>query len=223
MIPGSYSFLRDLMNCPQKAFRKFIKRDLPKEDTPELRDGIIAHEILAGYINGKSTRLPVELEAHAKPLIAQGARAEVKMGMTKDVQASDFWGDPWFRGVADVLVIDPPAAVILDWKTGKPREDDRELKCLSMLVKANYPDINRVYGAYVWLKEGRMGTWRDLTDVNQTYHGTVAAMEDAKRYEREDEWPVKPNALCSWCPVVDCRFNSNPRLDKIAQPAMIAK
>lgn len=218
---GSYSFLRDLANCPQKAYRRFIKRDLPKEDSPELREGITIHKLLENYINsGGTTRLPVELEVHVKPVLhsgfvaRQGVRAEVVLGMTKDVRSSDFWGDPWFRGKADVLILDPPNAVILDWKTGKVQEDDRELKCLSMLARANYPEVNRVFGAYVWLKEGRMGVWRDLTDVDRTYHGTVAAMEEAERYEREDEWPVKPNPLCGWCPVSDCRFNSNPRLTR---------
>src|SRR5208337_5068466 len=63
---ASYSFLRDLENCPHKAYRKYLVRDLPKEDSPELREGIITHKLFEDYINGASGRLPVELESHAK-------------------------------------------------------------------------------------------------------------------------------------------------------------
>ena len=223
----SFTFLNDLANCPFKAWRKHVKKDLPPEpESPAkaereraMRDGITTHKLLEDYINGpRLRRLPVELEAHAKPLVEQGARAEVKLGMTREMGPASFnRGDPWGRGKLDVLIMYPPAAVIFDWKTGKVREDDRELKIQSMLLRANHPEITRVSGAYVWLKEGRMGVWRDLTDINRTYHGTVASMAEAESYG--DNWPCKPNALCSYCPVLDCRFNS---VDKYAQSAMAA-
>ena len=175
-----------------------------------MREGITTHKILEDFINGVSARLPVELDAHAAPLKRSGARAEVKLGMTEDFRPAEFFGAPWGRGKADVLILDPPQAMIVDWKTGKVREDDRELRQLALLVRANYPEVNRITGCYVWLKEGRAGPLYDLTDVNRTYHGTVASMAEAASYG--DDWPTKPNALCSWCPVADCRFNSNPRI-----------
>lgn len=207
MIPGSYSFLRDLDNCPHKAYRRFIKRDLPKEDTPELRHGNAVHDGLAAYINGKGPplALPEAMAGLAAPLRDQGARAEVAMGMTKEMLAADYWkGDPWFRGKTDVLMLKPPQAMLVDWKTGKPREDKRELQCQALLVRANYPEISRITGMYVWLKEDRLGELHDLTDLDRAYHGTVAAMDQAAAYDRQGDWPKTPNALCGWCNVVDC-------------------
>ena len=210
----SFSFLRDMANCPHKAYRKYVSRDLPKEDTPELREGIITHKLLEDYISSKGkTRLPVELEMHAKPLVNVGAVAEIKLGMTEDMRRAQFFGrgadEPWGRGKADVVVLNPPTAVIFDWKTGRVREDDRELRCLSLLLRANYPTINRVIGHYVWLKTGKLGTAHDVTDVNQTYHGIVASMAGVEaRVMQDAKWEPTPNPLCSWCPVADCRFNS---------------
>ena len=41
MIPWSFTFLNDMGNCPHKAYRKFVARDLPKEEMPEaMRYGI---------------------------------------------------------------------------------------------------------------------------------------------------------------------------------------
>jgi PD-(D/E)XK nuclease superfamily len=205
----SYSFLRDFRNCPQKAFRKYVRRDLPPEDSPALREGIAVHQALEDHIN-KGAPAPPHLEPHTRPLIAKGARAEVKLGMTKDRTPAGFWDDPWGRGKVDVLLIDPPAAFIVDWKTGKVREDPHELLVQAMLVKANHPGVSRVSGCFTWLKEGRMGKIHDLTDIDRTYHDTVDVMAEAESYG--EDWPVKPNALCAWCPVADCRFNANPRL-----------
>ena len=150
MIPWSYSFLHHFANCPQKAYRKYIKKDLPKEDSPELREGITTHKLLEAYLkSGGATRLPVNLLPHARPLVRAGLHAEHMMGMTVDQGPAKFFGEPWGRGKADVLILDPPTAMIIDWKTGKPREDDRELRQLALLVRANYPDISRVMGCYV--------------------------------------------------------------------------
>ena len=209
MIPGSYTFLNDLGNCPHKAYRKFIRRDLPREDSPALREGIETHKVLEDHINSKgAVPVPSHLTAFTGPLLgALGMRAEVKLGMAKDMSPEGFFGDPWLRGKVDVLKVEPPIAFIIDWKTGKVREDPRELHIQAMLVRANYPDVNRISGCYVWLKEGRIGTMYDLTDINRVYHGTVASMDEAQGYEDKGEWPKKPNPLCGYCPVKDCQHN----------------
>ena len=216
--PWSYSFLNDLANCPFKAYRKYVKRDLPKETSPELEEGIRVHKLFEDRINNKvwSDGVPAGWETFVTPLITQRAMAEKKLGMTQDLRSAPFWDDrgtgeqPWGRGKADVLIINPPAAFIVDWKTGKVREDDRELRQLALLVRANYPEVARISGCYVWLKEGRMGVVYDLSDVNRTYHGTVASMAQAQAYQDAGDWPKIKNPLCSYCPVTDCE-NWRPR------------
>ena len=214
MIPWSYSFLNDLANCPHKAFSKYVKRDLPRETSPELEEGIRVHKVAEDLINGREISDPTAraLEPYVFALIQQGAKAEVKLGMTEDFHPAEFFSKDglWGRGKADVLIVNPPAAFIVDWKTGKVREDDRELRQLALLVLANYPEVTRISGCYVWLKEGRMGVVYDLSDVNRTYHGTVAQMARARSYAEANDWPKIENPLCSYCPVTDCE-NWRPR------------
>jgi hypothetical protein len=223
LIPWSYSFLNDLSNCPHKAMRKYVKRDLPKETSPELEEGIRVHKLFENTINGPkdaSWDLPPKWWDFVKPLVGPQTMAEVKLGMTREMNRAPFWDDrrtgeqPWGRGKADVLILKPPAAFIVDWKTGKVREDDRELRQLALLVRANYPEVTRISGCYVWLKEGRMGVVYDLSDVNRTYHGTVASMAQAQGYADANDWPKTPNPLCGFCPVKDCQFNYDARVNK---------
>jgi len=226
MIPLSFSFLNDFTNCAHKAYRRYIKRDLPRQpETAAQREGNTTHKLLEAYINGAldgAPRLPVSLEPFALPFKQLKAKAELKLGMTEDFQPAPFngWGacGTWFRGKLDAVVIEPPVAFLVDWKTSKVREDDTELRCQALLLLANYPEVNRISGSYVWLKEGRMGkVYDDLADVDRTYHSIKAAIREAEDYELLGEWPCKPNALCSWCPVHDCRFNSNPSLVLVAK------
>src|SRR5271165_5876488 len=126
MIPASFSFLRDLANCPHKAYRRYLTRDLPFVETPELKEGKRVHKLLEDYLNSHGKlRLPVALETLAKPLADLGARAEMSLGMDVDRGPVGFWASPWARGKIDAAIIRPSDtgdfAFIADWKTGKVR------------------------------------------------------------------------------------------------------
>lgn len=207
--PWTHTMLSDLGNCMWKGYRARIKKDLPKEEKSQEQNlGIHVHKAFETAINQRKVETLPEMYRHlAAPMIAMGALAEVKMGCNDDGSGADFWGSPWGRGVADVLIIDrrQSLAVLFDWKTGKVREDDRELRAQSYLVKANY-DVEHVQGAYVWLVENRMGTMYDLSDTTRWENGTRALL--AKTQEAVDSGviPKQPNPLCNWCPVKDCEY-----------------
>ena len=209
MIPSSYSFIRELTNCPHKAYRKFITRDLPKEDTDALREGERVHKMMEEAINNKRplTAVPQRHWSFVTPLSKEGAQAEVKYGMTIDRQPADYWANPWFRGKVDVQVIHGDTAFVLDWKTGQRiSEDPRELNCQAMLIQANHPHIQHFTGCYVWLAYNKVGTMHTL-NPERCYYGTVAAMKGALLHESDNYWPKRENPLCPYCPVKDCEFN----------------
>ena len=210
--PWNHTMLSDLGNCMWKGYRARIKKDLPKEEkTPEQNLGIHVHKAFETAINQRSVdTLPEQFRPLAAPMVAQGALAEVKMGCNEDGSGAEFFGNPWGRGVADVLILDrrQSLAVLFDWKTGKVREDDRELRAQSYLVKANY-DVQHVRGAYVWLVENRLGTMYDLSDTTRWENGTRALLAKAQEASESGHWPKNPNPLCGWCPVKDCEHNRN--------------
>src|SRR5579859_2038601 len=209
VIPWSYSFLNDFTNCRRKAWHKFIARDLPKEDTPALSEGIRIHRELEHYLNGRAHTMPAppQYVQLAAPMAARGAIAEVALGMTADRGGASFWRAPWGRGKLDVLIRDGSTAVIFDWKTGKEREDPRELFCQSLLLQANYPEVTKVTGAYVWLAQAKLGQVYDLTDVDRSYNANVAIMHEVAELPPEEEWEPTPNPLCGWCPCKGCEYN----------------
>jgi hypothetical protein len=96
-------------------------------------------------------------------------------------------------------------AVLLDWKTGKVREDPFELEVQAVLFQAHEPIVEHLYGQYVWLREGRRGKLHDVSDTKRTW-ARIQALANEIENSRYDK---TPGPLCNWCPVKDCEHNKS--------------
>ena len=207
--PWSYTMLQDLSNCLWKGYRKYVAKDLPKEQkSPEQELGIKVHQAFETAINKRNvSSLPEAYRHLAEPMIARAARAEVKMAVNELGDPVGYWDRPWGRGATDVQIIEPPVAILFDWKTGKVKEDPRELMAHSYLLQRSMPGVRKVYGAYVWLVEDRLGETHDLTNTDRWLAGTGATLAKAQEALDSGVWPKSPNPLCGYCPVKDCEHN----------------
>lgn len=208
--PWSYTFLRDLENCEHKAFRRFIARDIPYVETPESKAGIEAHKALADRLthgvalSGALARF----EPYAASVASHGPKVEWKLGMTEDAKPCSFFADDvWGRTVIDIAMIHNDVALLIDWKTGKVREDPGELEIQSLVLKCHMPNLQKITGRYVWLNANKVGPKHDLTDWAVTLAGIRNQVEKIRHNMRFGAWQKNENALCGWCPVKDCEFN----------------
>ena len=221
---GSYTLYNNFENCPHKAWHMYVLKDLPRVETPEMKWGNDVHSALEHRI-GKGTPLPDNMTA-AEPLAAKLAslpddfplRVEYKLGMKADGTACDFFATAvWFRGKVDVAIRVPEmkAAWIIDWKTGKPREEPFELETNALLLKVAHPDIETVVGEYFWMKEGRAGHRYTLNQWGNTF-GRLQTLRTEMEvlHERGEPWPKRKNPLCGWCPVVSCEHNTSEKRRK---------
>ena len=207
--PWSHTMLQDLSNCAWKGYRKYVAKDLPREEKSQQQLlGIEVHQAFDAAIKARdAASLPPAHQPLAAPMIAARARSEVKYGVLESGKPAEFFGKPWGRGVVDVIIHNGSTVVLFDWKTGKVREDARELMAQSFLVKANAPGVTRVIGAYVWLAENRLGEMHDLTNTDRWLAGTRSTLCMAQEALESGVWPKQPNPLCGWCPVKDCEHN----------------
>src|SRR5579871_2955874 len=112
----SYSFYNDFDNCPHKAWRKYIKRDLPYEEKSEAQHrGTRMHVAMENAI-GKDMLLPDEWKS-AQTLVnliknfsdIYHVRVEYKLAMTMDGPCAYDAQAAWFRGKLDFAVFDRDA------------------------------------------------------------------------------------------------------------------
>jgi hypothetical protein len=215
----SYSLLNTWAICPHQCYRRYIKKDLPYVETPEMAYGNVVHKAMEQRLRG--TPLPDNLQKH-EPLVIPienvtkiaplKIEPELKLGMRHDGKSCGFFDDSVFlRGVLDVPIVGRQAAALIDWKTGKPREDPYELEIGALLLQARYTNVKIIIGRYVWLKENRLGEEHDVSDTDRTWRSvrtTVGQISDAVQ---TGDFPKTKGPLCKWCNCFDCENNTNPK------------
>lgn len=210
----SYTFLHTYESiCPYQAYRRFIVRDIPFSETEAMKRGIDGHTAMEYRVGGKP--LPREMQAYepfVAPFDGRGAKAEVKLGVTADRQACDFFDkDVWGRGKADVIVTQATTAYLGDWKFGKSTYESRfELDVQAVLLKAKMPNLQRIVGQYHWLSENRSGELYDLSDTDKAWQKIRDIMYKVEQDKLADNFEKRKGPLCRFCTVGNCENNKNP-------------
>jgi hypothetical protein len=123
-IPAwSFSSLKTFTTCPKKFYHTKVLKDVKEPEGEQALYGKLVHEVAELYIrDGKE--IP-EKFAFIKPALdsllkIQGEKlCEFKMALTEKLEPCDFFDpDCWFRGVADLLIIDREKAEarVIDYK-----------------------------------------------------------------------------------------------------------
>ena len=207
---GTFTILSSYKNCPHQMFRRYIVKDQPYIETPEMKFGNDVHTAFERRI-GSRTPLPDTMrqwECFATPFDAHIAQVEQKLGITAEGRATGFFdNNVWFRGKNDVTLINGTTAYLLDFKTGKSGyEDPFELATNAMLLHAKKPELTKIVGSYCWLKENRMGQLYDVSSTLETWNEVCRLMGEilAKRAQDAAAFEKIKSGLCGWCSVSDC-------------------
>ena len=192
--------------CPHQAYRRFIKRDIPFFETPQMKRGNDVHSALEHRV-AAGRPLPPDMQQYepiAAPLAARSAKAEEWVGVNSDFTPADSRQANYGRGKIDVHIAQGQSAYLLDYKTGKTREESFELEIQAVFLKAKYPDLKVIVGQYAWLAEVRLGKVHDVSDTQAKWMRIGAIVARMKADKQGGEFAKRPSGLCGWCPVKDC-------------------
>lgn len=206
----SYTMLHTYENiCPHQAYRRFIKKDIPFQETDAMRKGNEAHSALEYRLSGGKPLPPhmQQYEPIVAPLADRGAKAEEWVGINRDGKFCDSRTADFGRGKIDVNLVRGEVAYLLDYKTGKVREEPFELEVQAVFLKARHPELKVIKARYAWLAEVRLGKLHDVSDTAATWSriGYITAKIAADRWT--GEFTKRRSGLCGWCPVKDCEHN----------------
>ena len=188
--------------------RRYIVKDQPYVESPEMKWGNEVHSAFE-YRVGSSKPLPDSMrqwEHFAQPFDGQFAKVEQKLGISAEGKCVGYWdGSVWFRGKADLAIIRGETAYINDWNTGKSSyEDPFELETNAVLIHAKYPQLKKIVGSYIWLKENRVSQMYDLSDTRSTWNEICRLMHEILVKKLSGVFEKKKSGLCGWCSVEDC-------------------
>lgn len=207
----TYTMLNTYLVCPHQMYRRYVLKDQLFVETPEMKWGTEVHTAMEYRMGGKPLPANMQQWEHiAAPIAARKPRTEQQLAISSEGKPIDYLAKQgvFFRGKNDITLFHTSAssALLLDWKTGKKREDPFELATNAMLVHAHSPHLDTIKGRYVWLKENALGAEHDVSDTRSTWAKVNNLAEEIRDCQSENQWPKKQGPLCGWCNVADCEF-----------------
>jgi hypothetical protein len=208
VVPWSYSSLTAYETCPRRFYLTRIVKQVTEPQTEATLWGNEVHKALELAIKN-ATPLEPRFVAYA-PIIdklraAPGQKQpEQKFGLTASFKPTSFFAkDVWFRGVLDLTILQPEKAVVLDYKTGKVKEDGDQLKLFAGATFAQNPYLQEVKTGYVWLAHNKVSARTFVKDeVPLIWQEFIPRIRRMEASQQNDSWPPRPSGLCkNWCPV----------------------
>ncbi len=218
MTAWSYSSVNTFKQCPKKYYHLKVAKDVKDRGNAATAYGSRVHSAAEKYIrDGK----PLEREykflqgtLDAFNSIEGDKHCEIRLGVSKDdgafKPARFFGGDVWYRGIADLLIINEDKAYLIDYKTSKTANyaDTKQLDLLAGAVFINYPEVKKIKSALSFVVCNGFVTKEHTVDMYKSYIGTFdEALEQIEVATTTDVWNAKDGPLCAYCPVVSCEHN----------------
>lgn len=219
-ITWSYSSLSLYQQCPKKYYHLRVAKDVKDEPGEAITFGNEIHKIAEEYV-AKDKPIPEKYKSIEPALKAlkdmDGEKlCENRLGLTVDFEPCGFFDkNVWWRGVADIIILQGDTIFTVDYKTGKKSQyaDLKQLEILALALFKHYPQVKRVKAGLLFLfaddfiktvysADAQSTLWTDwVSDVGQletSVHNNV--------------WNAKPNFTCrGWCPVHSCDHNQGAK------------
>ena len=215
MVKWSYSSMSLFQQCPKKFYHIKVAKTIVEPTSWQMIYGLEAHKVAEDYVQDD---VPIpEKFAFMKGALDTVKKykgviyCEHKMGVTDTQEACDFNADNvWWRGIADLLVVQGDRAKIIDYKTGQNKyADTKQLELLALAAFKHFPELKVINAGLLFVVhpafikqryerdeiEHRWGKWKEKAEELGTAYTT-------------NVWNPKQNFTCrSWCPVVNCAHN----------------
>lgn len=212
----SFSALNNFESCPKKFWHLRVKRDVKEVEGEALRYGKRVHTALEKYV-GKGEPLPKEFEHLAQYVdrfrhFSGEKHCEMEVAITEQYKPAGWWDkDVWLRAKLDLVVIGDKTALLVDYKTGKMKDDGfTQLKLAAAMLMLFFKQIEKVTMAYLWTEHNGVVTSEvfSRSDFIRIWNELMPRLDAFERAHREHEFPPIPSGLCKrHCPVLSCPYN----------------
>lgn len=214
--PWSFSRIKAFDTCPKQFYHVNVLKQFPYQETEAMRYGTEFHTAAEHFIRD-GTPVPERFSFALPTLEALAAKpgekhCEQKLGITAELEPCGFFdSNVWFRGIADLIIIDGDVATYVDYKTSKSARyaEKGQLELMAMCIFLHYPQVQTVRAGLVFViandfvkssyeRKGMKELWRKWL----SNYGSMETAFD------KDVWNPKPSGLCKrHCPVTECPHN----------------
>ena len=215
-ITWSYSSLSLYQQCPKKYYHLKVKKDIKEELGEAIVYGNEIHKMAENFI-ANGVPIPEKHKQFEPALTAvlnmKGEKlCENKLGLTADLQPCGFFDKKvWWRGIADIIILNGDTATTIDYKTGKNSKyaDLKQLELVSLAIFKHFPQVKRVKAGLMFLVADDLVKADYSADTQEELWGPwISDVGQLQASVENDVWNAKPNFTCrGWCPVTTCVHN----------------
>ena len=215
-ITWSYSSLSLYQQCPKKYYHLRVAKDIKEPMSEAMSFGNTIHKIAEEYVStGKP--IPEQYKEIEPALLAirnmEGEKlCENKLGLTADLEPCGFFDKKvWWRGIADIIILQGDRALTIDYKTGKKSQyaDLKQLEVLSLAIFKHFPQVKKVKAGLMFLFADDFIKADYLPDnQEEAWTPWISEVGQLQASVENNVWNAKPNFTCrGWCPVTSCVHN----------------
>lgn len=222
----SFSALDKFYKCPRKFWNYDVAKLIKEPENDNMKGGFRTHKAMADFI-AFNKPLPPEMERYGDWVTTmrtgqpdEKVFAEHKMACTFELEPCEYFDRQkkvWLRTVADMLVINGPNALSVDWKTGAEpdgRYEDTlpknfQLRLVALTIFLRFPQVQFIESKYVYLPQGT-STKFDMprSDLREFIPQVYEYAGGLQKAVRADLWPPHPSGLCKkHCGVTSCQYH----------------
>ncbi len=214
-VKWSYSSLNLFQQCPKKYYHLRVAKDVSDPPSPQIRYGLEVHKAAEDYVRD-GVPLPPALSYMQEALdrlrsMPGKIMCEQKLGLTRKLEPCGFFDENvWWRGVADLLIVDGDTAKVLDYKSGRSQyADTKQLEILSLAVFRHYPEVQTIKAALLFVVHtGLIKAQYKRDESEERWNRWLGETLRLEAAHQEDVWNPRQNFTCrKWCPVMKCKFN----------------
>jgi hypothetical protein len=219
-ITWSYSSLSLYQQCPKKYYHLKVVKDIKEPLSEAIIFGNTIHKVAEEYVS-KGTPIPEKYKEIEPALESirnmQGEKlCENKLGLTADLKPCGFFDKGvWWRGIADLIILQGDKALTIDYKTGKSSKyaDLKQLEVLSLAIFKHFPQVKKVKAGLMFLFADDFVKADYHSDTQDELWGPwVSDVGQLQSSVENKVWNAKPNFTCrGWCPVVSCVHNEGAK------------
>lgn len=214
--PWSFSKIKAFEQCPKQFYHMKIAKDYIEKETEAMLYGTLFHEAAENFVKD-DTPIPEKFKYAEAALTSLKNKpgkklCEYKLGLTEDLEPCGFFDENvWFRGIADLIILDGDTAWVVDYKTGKSARyaDKGQLELMALATFKHFPEVKKVKAGLLFVIAKAL--------IKDSYDSTAAPilwkkwLADYARMEKAletDTWNARPSGLCrQHCAVLDCPHN----------------
>ena len=212
----SFSAIKLFEQCPKKYYHLKIARDYSEPSTEASSYGEEFHTAAEFYVSGQADLSPhfeFARSALDKLKAMPGEKfCEYEMGLTEGLEPCAINApNVWWRGIADLAIINGSSAKVIDYKAGKSAKyaDKDQLELMALAVFKHFPDVTKVDAAllFVVAKAFIKGRY-NRDDAPALWAAWLQRYNRIPAAKANGVWNPKTSGLCkAHCVVLSCLHN----------------